>query len=225
MSEEILLSARGAIAGGLARNHRVYVGNETTPTSVDGYAEIATILSLIQAGDIPSLAAVYAALDHEHEIGGVTGLQDALDALGDAISAAVAGGYPLVGNPSGFLTAVPDLSSVYSVLAHTHPVPPIVNLTDAPTVAINAALRGPFRLTIGGNRILGNPTNLVDGQIFTVEIVQTSGGHTLALDTKYHVGPDVANTTLSVAAGARDKATFQYNQTVDLIDVLAFVHL
>jgi hypothetical protein len=41
-------------------------------------------------------------------------------------------------------------------------ITPSVALTDASTVATNAALGNEFRVTLGGNRTLGNPTNAAE---------------------------------------------------------------
>lgn len=61
-----------------------------------------------------------------------------------------------------------------------------VTLTDAATVAVDAALSNVFTLTIGGNRTLGAPTNLVAGQPITFIVTQDgTGGHTLAYDSAY----------------------------------------
>ena len=49
---------------------------------------------------------------------------------------------------------------------------PPVTLTDAPVIATDASLSNHFRVTLGGNRVLGNPTNPTDGQKVIWEIVQ-----------------------------------------------------
>jgi hypothetical protein len=47
-----------------------------------------------------------------------------------------------------------------------------VALTDASTVLVNAALGNLFRVTLGGNRTLGAPSNPTDGQTIHFEIKQ-----------------------------------------------------
>ena len=49
-----------------------------------------------------------------------------------------------------------------------------VTLTDAATIATDASLGNLFRVTLGGNRTLGNPTNPVDGQKVTCCNVETT---------------------------------------------------
>lgn len=97
-------------------------------------------------------------------------------------------------------------------------------LTDAATIATNAALNNNFRVTLGDNRTLGNPTNALDGQILSWEIIQDgTGGRTLALDTKFAFGTDISSITLTTTASKRDFLTVIYNSGTDLFYVRAFV--
>lgn len=99
-----------------------------------------------------------------------------------------------------------------------------VALTDATTVATNAALGDHFRVTLGGNRTLGNPTNAVDGQRILWEIIQDgTGSRTITLDTKFALGTDLTAVTLSTAAGKRDFLGAFYNSGTDKFYVTAFV--
>lgn len=79
-----------------------------------------------------------------------------------------------------------------------------VALTDASTVASNFDLGNNFSLTIGGNRTLGNPSNVVAGQAGQIVVTQDgTGSRTLAYgsDWKFAGGtPPV----LSTAGGAID---------------------
>ena len=99
-----------------------------------------------------------------------------------------------------------------------------VALTDAATIATNAALANAFRVTLGGNRTLGNPTNAYDGQVLTWEIIQDgTGSRTLALDTKFALGTDITSVTLTTTASKRDFLTAVYNASADKFYVRAFV--
>src|SRR6266436_2711166 len=42
--------------------------------------------------------------------------------------------------------------------------PTVVALTDAATIAVNASLGNDFRVTLGGNRTMGTPSNPADGE-------------------------------------------------------------
>lgn len=105
-----------------------------------------------------------------------------------------------------------------------------VTLTDAVTIAVNAALGNQFKVTLGGNRILGAPSNPVNGQIITVWFIQDGTGTrtiTLALSPGtsggYWYGTDLTSITLSTAAGTMDKATFQYDAANTRWDVTGFL--
>jgi len=62
-------------------------------------------------------------------------------------------------------------------------------LTDAASIALNLASNNFYRVVLGGNRTLANPTNKPaagDRQVFIVEVVQDgTGGRTLAFGGDY----------------------------------------
>jgi hypothetical protein len=89
----------------------------------------------------------------------------------------------------------------------------VVVLTDGANIAIDAALANNFRVTLGGNRTLDNPTNLIDGQVFNVRIIQDgTGSRTLAYGSLYKF-PGGVVPTLSTAANAKDFLSCQYDAT------------
>lgn len=125
----------------------------------------------------------------------------------------------------GLLSPVIDLLEVDSagISVNRAFTTAVVTLTDAATVATDASLGNHFRVTLEGNRTLGNPTNPVDGQKAIWEFVQDGvGNRTIALDTDFNFGTDVTGVTLSTAAGARDLMFAIYNSTAGVWDVLAF---
>lgn len=92
--------------------------------------------------------------------------------------------------------------------------PKIVTLTDQATVAIDAALGNVFRVTLGDNRALGEPTNPVDGQVIQVIVVQDgTGGRTLSYNAVFKFTTDIPSPTLSTAANAIDMLAFRYLST------------
>lgn len=100
---------------------------------------------------------------------------------------------------------------------------PPVTLTDASTVATDASLGTHFRVTLAGNRTLGNPTNMVDGQRAIWEIIQdATGSRTLALGSAFALGTDIASTTLTTTASKRDFLGAIYNSTAAKWYVVAF---
>lgn len=99
-----------------------------------------------------------------------------------------------------------------------------VTLTDAATVATDASLGNTFKVTLGGNRTLGNPTNAKDGQRLTWEVIQDgTGSRTLAMDTKFAFGTDITGITLTTTLNKRDFITAIYDSTADKFYVTGFV--
>jgi hypothetical protein len=97
-------------------------------------------------------------------------------------------------------------------------------LTDASTISVDASISNRHRVTLGGNRTLGNPTNAVDGQQLVFEIIQDgTGSRTLTLDTKFALGTDITAVTLTTTASKRDFLTVYYNSTADKFYVVGFI--
>ena len=100
-------------------------------------------------------------------------------------------------------------------------------LTDAATIATDASLGNRFRVTLGGNRTLGAPTNPTNGQQCVWEIIQdATGSRTLSLDTGtggFAFGTDIASITLTTTASKRDFLTAIYNSTANKWYVVGFV--
>jgi hypothetical protein len=84
-------------------------------------------------------------------------------------------------------------------------------LTDAATVAWDGDLGFNARVTLGGNRTMGAPTNLHDGLTYTLEITQDgTGSRTLSWNAIFDWG-DIGAPTLSTGAGKVDFAYGQYS--------------
>jgi hypothetical protein len=89
-----------------------------------------------------------------------------------------------------------------------------VALTDGANIAVDASLGSRFSVTLGGNRTLSNPTNLVDGQRLLFQITQDgTGSRTLAYGTKYLKTGGAL--TLTTTAGAIDVIEFIYDAAAD----------
>lgn len=100
----------------------------------------------------------------------------------------------------------------------------IVSLTDAATVATDSTLGTTFKVTLGGNRTLGNPTTPRDGQRYTWEVIQdATGNRTLAFDTKFAFGTEITGVTLTTNASKRDFITAVYDSTADKFYVVGAV--
>ena len=98
-------------------------------------------------------------------------------------------------------------------------------LTDGATISLDA-INGPrFKVTLGGNRTLANPTNPQgSGQMIIIRVKQdATGNRTLAFDTKYRFSTDLPSPVLSTAANKIDYLGFIYNQDDDKWDFISFV--
>jgi hypothetical protein len=85
-------------------------------------------------------------------------------------------------------------------------------LTDAPTIATDAARADVFTVTLGGNRALGQPTNPTDGQQIEYRILQDgTGNRTLTYSSAFRFNTTFPQPTLSTAAGALDILRFVHN--------------
>lgn len=83
-----------------------------------------------------------------------------------------------------------------------------VTLTDATTIAWNLDLAQAATVTLGGNRTLGNPTNMKAGGTYTLIVIQDgTGSRTLGYGSAYK-WPGAITPVLTTAANAVDILTF-----------------
>ena len=84
----------------------------------------------------------------------------------------------------------------------------ITTLTDGATITPDFAVSNNFSVTLGGNRTLANPTNLVAGQSGSIFIVQDgTGSRTLAYGSSYKFIGGTAP-TLTTTASAVDRIDY-----------------
>ncbi len=103
--------------------------------------------------------------------------------------------------------------------------PAVVALTDASAISVDASAGSDFRVTIAGDRTLGNPANPVDGQQIIFQVTQGSGGgYTLSYDTAYEFSAGLPQPTLSTSAGYTDLLGFIYNAAMGTWLLAAFVN-
>jgi hypothetical protein len=81
---------------------------------------------------------------------------------------------------------------------------------SATNVAVNAALSNAFRLDMGGNWNLLNPTNPQDGQVIRFLIIQDASPRTLTFGSQYKF-PGGVTPVLSTGAGEVDLAGFEFD--------------
>ena len=81
----------------------------------------------------------------------------------------------------------------------------ITTLTDGANISVDLAASNNFTVTLGDNRTLDNPTNIVAGQSGSIFIVQDgTGSRTLAYSSFYDFAGGTAP-TLSTTAAAVDR--------------------
>jgi hypothetical protein len=88
-----------------------------------------------------------------------------------------------------------------------------VTLTDGATIATDSSLANNFKVTLGGNRTLSNPTNLTDGMTLLWRIKQdATGSRTLAYGTLFDWGA-AGTPVLSTGANLVDIISGYYDGT------------
>ena len=123
-------------------------------------------------------------------------------------------------------TAAPASAAVQATTVESGALAPaVVSLADAATIAVDASLGNDFRVTIAGNRTMGNPANPSDGQKITFQVTQGSGGpFTLAWGSGYEFSTGLPQPTLSTTAGQTDLLCFIYNTSKGKWLLAAFVN-
>lgn len=91
------------------------------------------------------------------------------------------------------------------------------DLTDAATIAVDATLGDIFRVTLGGNRTLENPTGASNGQLLEFWVkMDGTGSRTLTLDTKFRIPTSQGGLTISGAPNSISCFTVRYLSSEDI---------
>jgi hypothetical protein len=131
--------------------------------------------------------------------------------LGTAVGVASAG--IVAGSVLAETFAPPAMAAIVQQGALT---PAVVNLTDAPTIAVNASLGNDFRLTVNGNRTMANPSNPANGQQIVIQITQGAGGpFAITWGSAYDFSVSLPQPVLSTTAGQTDLLGFIYNAAMN----------
>ena len=84
-----------------------------------------------------------------------------------------------------------------------------ITLTDGATITPDFALGNMFRVMLGGNRTLANPTNLVEGQSGCIDVYQDStGSRSLSFNWGWD-WPNASPPSLTTTARGKDKLAYQ----------------
>jgi hypothetical protein len=86
-----------------------------------------------------------------------------------------------------------------------------ITLTDAATIAINAALGTVFRVTLTASRNVGAPTNPAGNQVMILIVEQGgSGSYALTWNSAFSFSDDLPVPVLSTTVGKKDLLGFIY---------------
>ena len=100
----------------------------------------------------------------------------------------------------GETTATDQLEGRYAV--------EVATLTDGATITPDFGVNQNFEVTLGGNRTLANPTNVVVGQTGSIFVAQDgTGGRTLSFGSNWEF-PAGTTPTLSSDANAVDRIDY-----------------
>lgn len=87
----------------------------------------------------------------------------------------------------------------------------VVALTDASTISVNAANGNTFRVTLGGNRTMGTPSNPADGQMIIFEVTQgVAGSYTLSWSSAYLFTTALPAPVITTTGSYVDVVGFKY---------------
>jgi len=90
---------------------------------------------------------------------------------------------------------------------------PTITLTDGASISWDTATGQVATVTLGGNRTMAAPTNLVNGAFYALEILQDgTGSRTLSWNSVFKFTGATAP-TLSTAASSKDYITFRSDGT------------
>lgn len=94
-------------------------------------------------------------------------------------------------------------------------ITPPVTLTDAATIAIDAALGNIFRCALTADRAIGAPTNPVDGQYMMLELTASGGARVPTFNTIYEMpsGVDVGASP-AIPSGQTNVYEFTYRSSL-----------
>ena len=140
-----------------------------------------------------------------------------------AVGAAAAGAGVAVLSPAAAFPA--SAATQATTIESAAIAPAVVNLTDAATIAVDASQGNDFRVTISGNRTMGNPANPANGEQIIFQVTQGSGGpFTLSWGSSYEFSSDLPQPALSTQSGQTDLLGFIYNASKGTWLLAAFLN-
>jgi hypothetical protein len=136
-----------------------------------------------------------------------------------ASSVAITGGSvngTTVGASTASTGAFTTLSASSTMSATGNAYMAIDALTDASTIAVDMSVGNNFSVTLGGNRTLGNPTNLTAGQSGVIFITQDGTGSRTLAYSSYWDFPSQTAPTLTTTANAVDVLVYTVRSSTSI---------
>lgn len=121
-----------------------------------------------------------------------------------------------VGATTASTGAFTTLSSSTTMSATGNAYMAIDALTDASTIAVDMSVGNNFSVTLGGNRTLGNPTNLTAGQSGIIFITQDGTGSRTLAYSSYWDFPSQTAPTLTTTANAVDVLVYTVRSSTSI---------
>lgn len=111
------------------------------------------------------------------------------------------------GNPAAGRVLTSDANGLAAWQAPSIPTQ-VVALSDGQTIAVDGSLGNVFTVTLGGNRVFSNPTNLAANVLYTFRITQDgTGGRIVGFGTAYKFS-SAALPTMSTTASKTNVLVF-----------------
>lgn len=91
-----------------------------------------------------------------------------------------------------------------------------IAVADAANISLPVTAGNNFAITLGGNHLIQNPTNPLDGQLVTIRLTQDGTGHRVPNWGTHFKFPSATPPTFSVGAGAVDIVKFIWDATLNV---------
>jgi len=218
----LFLSNPSAAAAG-AQQYSPFAQWEGQGWSTNGGGASMSVKASLQLRPVQGAAAPTGMLDINWDInGGGVSTKVSFDSAGGVYAVTIGNGANQHTIPTSVASTLAVLGIAQTFTKNQRVARVDLGAISATTVATDANLSSNFAAQLTGACTLGNPTNLVAGDVIIWDLVNSSGTATLAYGNLFKF-PGGTVPTLSTGASARDKLTGYYNgTTIDAVMTQAF---